>query len=160
FYSDNRERSSDLARRFAEKAMDRDPLDPFGVAAMGRSHWLTGELETGIAWLDRANLLNPNSAQSKYAHGVLAALVGAGEESSCNIDDALALSPPDPLVYAMLATRAFAFSVQGDYTEAAHWGERAARSPGAHAWIEMIAAVMHTLNNDEDRAKAWVASAR
>ena len=40
------------------------------------------------------------------------------------------------------------------------WGERAARSPGAHAWIELIAALCHDFNGDEARARTWGESAR
>jgi hypothetical protein len=60
----------------------------------------------------------------------------------------------------MLGFRAFSHMVLDQSAEAALWAERAARAPGAHALIEMIAAVAHALNGDEARAKAWAASAR
>jgi hypothetical protein len=76
------------------------------------------------------------------------------------VDAALALSPLDPLAYGMLGVRAFSHIVLDQSAPAALWAERAARAPGAHALIEMIAAVAHVLNGDEARARAWTASSR
>jgi glyoxylate carboligase len=70
------------------------------------------------------------------------------------------LSPLDPLYYAMLGTRAFTHIAQGEDAEAAAWAERAARSPGAHVLIAMIAAAAHSLAGDGSRAAAWAANVR
>jgi len=42
---------------------------------------------------------------------------------------------------------------------AALWGERAARSPRAHVFIDLIAAAAHGLNGDIERAQNWAATA-
>jgi glyoxylate carboligase len=60
----------------------------------------------------------------------------------------------------MLATRAFTHIASGEDLEAANWAERAARSPGAHVLIAMIAVVAHALSGNEARAKAWSADVR
>jgi hypothetical protein len=70
------------------------------------------------------------------------------------------LSPLDPLFYAMLGTRAFTHMVQGEDAAAAEWAERAARAPGAHVLIAMIAAAAQTLSGDAARAAAWAANVR
>jgi hypothetical protein len=70
------------------------------------------------------------------------------------------LSPLDPLHYAMLGTRAFTHVAQGEDAEAAAWAERAARSPGAHVLIAMIAAAAQSLAGDQARATAWAANVR
>ena len=70
------------------------------------------------------------------------------------------LSPLDPLYYAMLGTRAFTHMAVGEDAEAAAWAERAARSPGAHVLIAMIAAVAHSLNGDSVLAERWAANVR
>jgi Flp pilus assembly protein TadD len=113
-----------------------------------------------LPWLDRAVGLNPNYAQAKYSRGWAETLLGQGVEGQRNVDAALALSPLDPLAYGMLGVRAFSHMVLGQPADAALWAERAARTPGAHALIEMIAAIAHALNGDESRAQAWAASAR
>lgn len=70
------------------------------------------------------------------------------------------LSPLDPLHYAMLATRSFTHTAVCEDQEAAHWAERAARSPGAHVLIAMIAAVAHAFNGDLVRGAQWAANVR
>ena len=47
-----------------------------------------------------------------------------------------------------------------EFKEAASWAVQAARSPGAHVLIEMIAAATCHLSGDDVRAKAWARSAR
>ena len=48
----------------------------------------------------------------------------------------------------------------GEDSEAAQWLERAARSPGAHALIAMIAAAVQLLAGNEPRARSWAANVR
>jgi TolB-like protein len=156
-YNDSPEVRS-LAQHFASQCLERDPLDPFGHFTMGRAHWLRGELEASIPWLERANALNPSYAQAKYSTGWAEALLGNAEASQTNIEAALSLSPLDPLVYGMLGVKAMSYLVLKDAAKAADWAERAANSPGAHALIEMIAAAAHGLNGDETRARTWAAS--
>ncbi len=147
-----------LAHRFAERGLELDPLDPFVNFAMGRSFWLEGDLETSLAWLERATSISPNYAQGIYALAWTETLAGRGLEGRGHVDLAMRLSPLDPLHYAMLGTRAFTHMVMGEEAEAARWAERAARSPGAHVLIAMIAVVAHAMAGDEVRAAAWAAN--
>jgi glyoxylate carboligase len=48
----------------------------------------------------------------------------------------------------------------GEDAEAAQWAERAARSPGAHVLIAMIATAAHAMAGDDSRAAAWAADVR
>ncbi|MBI1237751.1 MAG: transcriptional regulator [Alphaproteobacteria bacterium] len=152
--------AADLARRNAEICLERDPMDPFGNLTMGRSHWLNGDLEGSLAWLERAGTLNPNYAQARYSRGWTEALIGQSTESLANLDAALALSPLDPLRYGMIGARVFSLIALDDLGEAARAAERAATSPGAHALIAMIAVAAHGLNGNDARAKIWAHSAR
>ncbi|MCF8507257.1 MAG: winged helix-turn-helix domain-containing protein [Hyphomonadaceae bacterium] len=158
-YADNSE-ATKLAQHYASQCLERDSLDPFGHFTMGRAHWLRGHLEASLPWLERANALNPNYAQAKYSRGWAEALLGSADASQANIASALALSPLDPLVYGMLGVRALSHIAREDTAQAADWAERAANSPGAHALIEMIAAVAHGLHGNDARARAWAESAR
>ena len=149
-----------LARSCAARGLDLDPLDPFVNFAMGRSFWLEGDLERGLAWLERATSLSPNYAQGIYARGWTETLAGRGLEGRRNVDLAMRLSPLDPLHYAMLGTRAFTHMAHGEDVEAASWAERAARSPGAHVLIAMIAAAAQALASNHDAAEAWASNVR
>jgi hypothetical protein len=149
-----------LARRCAERGLDLDPLDPFVNFTMGRTFWLEGDLERSLGWLERSTSISPNYAQGVYARAWTETLSGRGLEGRRHVDLAMRLSPLDPLHYAMLGTRAFTHLATGEDGEAADWAERAARSPGAHVLIAMIAAAIHSLAGDGARAAAWAANVR
>ena len=152
-YDGNIEAATVDARRFAELSLEHDPLDPFGNFTMGRSYWLRGDLESSIPWLDRANTLNPNYAQGRYARAFTDPFLGLGASGQDHADAAMALSPLDPLLYAMLAARAFSHLVRGQTAEGAQWADRALRSPGAHVLIPVIASIAHGMNGDDERAR-------
>jgi TolB-like protein len=158
--SDDLPREIRLARSCAQRGLDLDPLDPFVNFTMGRSFWLEGDLERGLAWLERATALSPNYAQGIYARAWTETLAGRGLEGRGHVDLAMRLSPLDPLYYGMLGTRAFSHMAVGEDSEAAQWAERAARSPGAHVLIAMIAAAAGALAGQESLANAWATNAR
>jgi TolB-like protein len=149
-----------LARRFALRGLELDPLDPFVNFTMGRTFWLEGDLDSSLAWLERATSISPNYAQGIYARAWTETLAGRGLNGREHVDLAMRLSPLDPLYYAMLGTRAFTHMVMGEDAEAADWAERAARSPGAHVLIALIAVAAHALAGDEIRAASWAANVR
>lgn len=148
------------ARDAAERAVAIDPLDPFANATMGRAHWLIGDLEGSLGWLDRSTELSPCYAQGTYSRAWAETLLSCGEEGQLHVDRAMALSPLDPLRYGMLATRALSHFVRADYAEAANWSEKAAREPGAHSLIAVIAAACLAAHGEDARARSWVDAAR
>lgn len=147
-------------RRCAERAFELDPLDPFVAFTLGRSYWLEGDLDTSLQWLQRATALSPHYAQGLYAQAWTETLAGRGLEGRAHVDLALRLSPLDPLHYGMLGTRAFTHMMLGEDTEAALWAERAARDPGAHVLIAMLAASAHALAGQMEPAARWAAQVR
>ena len=149
-----------LARRFALRGVELDSIDPFVNFTMGRTFWLEGDLESSLAWLERATSISPSYAQGIYARAWAESLAGRGLDGRRHVDLAMRLSPLDPLYYAMLATRAFTHMMMGEDAEAARWSERAARSPGAHVLIALIAVAAHALGGDEIRAASWAANVR
>ncbi len=159
-YTEEREAEMLAARRFAERSVELDPLDPLGCFNLARAHWLEGDPEAGLGWLDRTVSLSPNFSQGHYARGWTDAIAGRGDNALKHIGTAIDLSPLDPFLYAMQATRALAYLGQGDTERAALWGEHAARAPGAHYLIALIAAASHQLNNDHHRATYWVRHAK
>jgi TolB-like protein len=159
-YVQNISREVRDARRLAERAVELDALDPFANLTLGRSYWLDGNLEASFAWLERAITISPSYAQAIYARAWTHALSGHGADGRADADAAMTLSPLDPLHYAMAATRALSHVVCGEEAQAATWAERAARSPGAHVLIAVIAAAAHSLNGNRQRAAAWAANVR
>ena len=149
-----------LARSYAQRGLDIDPLDPFVNFTMGRSFWLEADLEHARSWLERATALSPNYAQGMYALAWTNTISGAGVDGRGQIDMAMRLSPLDPLYYAMLGARGFTHIAQEEYAEALEWTDRAAQAPGAHVFMAMLAAAAQVLAGDKVRAAAWAAEVR
>lgn len=143
------------ARHHAERGLELDSLDPFANFTMGRSHWLTHDLDAAADWLDRATTLNPNYAQGYYSSALTSMLTGNLTATEVGLDTALQLSPLDPLLYGIHGVRSQMFIQSGDYAAAAHWGDRAAAAPGAHYLIAMIALVANGLAGRHAPAARW-----
>lgn len=143
------------ARRHAERALELDPLDPFANFTMGRSHWLTHDLDTAAEWLERSIMLNPNYAQGFYSSALTSMLTGNAAASETGLDMALQLSPLDPLLYGIHGVRSQLMMQTGDYAAAARCGDRAATTPGAHYLIAMIAMVANGLAGRHEQARRW-----
>ena len=143
------------ARRHAEKGLELDPLDPFANFTMGRAHWLTHDLDAAAGWLDRATQLNPNYAQGFYSSALTSMLTGSIAATEKGLDLALQLSPLDPLLYGIHGVRSQVLMQTGDYAGAAHWGDRAAATSGAHHLIAMIALAANGLAGRHDQAARW-----
>ena len=159
-YAKDADASRKMAREHAERGMELDPLDPFANLTMGRSNLLDGDIDNAVSWFDRSAELNPNFAFALYNRALADALGGRGDESERGAMKAIALSPVDPMHYAMLATRSLSHIVRGDYATAREWGERAVKAPNAHVHIHVIAALAHMLAGDRQAAEARAADIR
>jgi len=130
----------DLAFATAEQSLAADERDPSAHWAMGRALWLRGRHEAGLAELDRAVALSPSFAHGHYTLAFVHAQSGDPRLGIGSADHSRELSPFDPLLCAMLATRAIALVRLGRYDEAADWAVKAASRPNAFAHLRAIAA--------------------
>jgi tetratricopeptide (TPR) repeat protein len=117
-----------------------DALDPSARWALGRAHWLRGRLDESVAELDTCVDLSPNFAHGHYTRAFVHSQSGDPGLAIQATDHARDLSPFDPMLFAMLATRALALMRLGRYDEAADWAMKAAARPNAHVHIMSIAA--------------------
>ncbi|MEX0350786.1 MAG: winged helix-turn-helix domain-containing tetratricopeptide repeat protein [Paracoccaceae bacterium] len=156
-YGSDREVAVNAARNAAERGVELDPMDPFTNFNMGRSLWLIDDLSGAQSWLGRATSLSPSFAQGFYARSFTEAMAGSCTEGQRLSDEARTLSPLDPLLYAMLGTRALSMSQQNRDYEAAKWIERSVNAPGAHYLIQVIAVALNEMAGKPsvaaDRAK-------
>lgn len=159
-YTGDREPEIEEARRSAERALELDPLDPFANLTMGRSLWLMKDLEAALPWMERATSISLSYAQGHYSRAMIDTMSGRSEAGLDSAGRAMALSPLDPLLYAMRAARALAHVTAGDYQQAASWAEAAARTPRAHVIIDLIAAASQSLAGNAELAMRWAATAR
>ncbi|MEZ5958504.1 MAG: winged helix-turn-helix domain-containing protein [Hyphomonadaceae bacterium] len=148
------------ARKHAERSVELDPVDPFANFAMGRVYWVENDILGGTAWLDRSVSLSPNYAQGVYARAWANSIAGGSDDVAEDAMLALSLSPLDPFRYGMIGVRAFAALTKGDTAAAARLGDEAARAPGAHALIAAIAAALHGIDGNEERARFWADNVR
>jgi TolB-like protein/Tfp pilus assembly protein PilF len=113
-----------LARRAAELGKDDAIALSTGGLALA---YVTGDLEGGIALIDRALALNPNLTTAWYASGWVRAFLGDTDLAIDHVARAMRLSPLDPLTFLMQAVTAVAHFIAGHYVEAAEWAAKAHR---------------------------------
>ena len=159
-FGDDRAAPLSEAAEHARIANDIDPHDPFANYNMARVHWLNGDVERYADWLDRALTINPNYAQATYSMAMASNFAGEAEAGRDKAAMAMRLSPLDPLKYAMMSCQALSLVNLGDYDAAADLAEKACHQPGAHFYIDMIAAGAHKIAGNEAQAQMRAARAR
>jgi serine/threonine protein kinase/Tfp pilus assembly protein PilF len=159
-YSENAEDQQQLARGAAEIALQLDPLDPFVNLTMGRTEWISGNIERAGGWLDQSLQLSPSYAFANYNRGLVDVILNDGQRCEQSIQRALSLSPIDPLNYAMHCTLAFSHLVRGQFEDAVQSAERAIRVPTAHIHIYLTAAMANELAGNGDAARQLIAQIR
>ena len=152
-----REAAIDLAYRAAVQGAMADAQDPTARWALGRAHWLRGDMEPALSELGLAVDLSPNFSLGHYTLAFVQAQSGDAEAAIRASDHARALSPFDPLLFAMLASRALALVRLGRHDEAANWALRAIAQPNAHVHIQAIGALCLALAERVDQARRLVA---
>ncbi len=130
----------DRAFDMASRSLMVDDRDPAAHWAMGRALWLKNEQPHAICELERAVELSPNFASAHYTLAFVHGQSGDPKAAITFSDHSRHLSPFDPLLFAMLGTRAMSLARLGQYDEAAEWARKAAARPNAHQHIMAIAA--------------------
>jgi len=117
-----------------------DARDSMGYWCLGRALFLSREHGQALGALERALKATPNYAQGHYARAFVAVHAGQDELAMPALEQAQRLSPFDPLLFAMKASRAVSFANRGYYDDAASWAVQATHEPNAHFHIHAIAA--------------------
>jgi DNA-binding SARP family transcriptional activator/TolB-like protein len=125
----------------ATRGLMVDDRDPAAHWAMGRALWLRGEQDPAVAELERAVDLAPNFATGHYTLAFVHSQSGDPKAAISFADHSRNLSPFDPLLFAMLASRALGLARLGQHEEAAEWAVKAAARPNAHQHVMAIAAL-------------------
>lgn len=134
-WTDTPERSLQMARSAAEKAMALDNEDPMALTAVGFAASFLKEHDRAISVLERAIELNPSSAFAYWALGAALGPAGRPEEAIPMVEKAIRLSPQDPLMHEFLFSIASAHFAAERYPEAIRFARRSldiqAGQPGA-----------------------------
>ncbi|MBF9029015.1 transcriptional regulator [Rhodobacterales bacterium HKCCE3408] len=154
-YGPDRDPEVENARRFAEKCLEIDPVDPFGNFNYGRSFWLQEDHDSGLGYLDRAIGMSPSFAHGLYARSHADMIAGRGASAVASANEAIALSPLDPFLYAMHQAKALALLQMGEHEQACLHTDAGAREPGAHYIVTTIAAAINKVAGRDEQARYW-----
>jgi TolB-like protein len=127
-----------LARRAVE--LGRDDAVALTRGGHALAH-LAGDLDAGIALLDRATFLSPNLASAWFLGGFLRIWHGESESAIKHFEHAMRLNPVDPELYRIQAGNAMAHLFAGRFDAASAWAEEAYTSlPSFVLTVSIIAA--------------------
>ena len=157
---EKREPGVERAYEAAAQGLLADERDPAVHWAMGRALWLRGQPAESKVELERSIDLSPNFALGHYNLSFVHSISGDARAAIEYSDHSRNLSPFDPMLFGMLATRAMALVRLGELEEAANWAIKAAARPNAFPHIYAIAAFTLALIGSLDQARAYAAAAR
>ncbi len=110
-----------MARLAAENGQD-DP-EALWMAGVTMS-FLAGDVESGLALIERSLALNPNSANGLMASGLVRVWTGDTDTAIAHLQRSRHLSPLDPIAYGTYLGFVDAHFVAGRYEEASAWCDR------------------------------------
>lgn len=143
--------------RLARRAVELGKDDAVALTRSGHAlGHLVGDLDGGIALLDRALMLNPNLASAWFLGGFLRAWRGESEGAIEHFTRAMRLSPLDPEMYRMQAGMALAHLFAGRFDAASSWAEKAFRDLPSFLMAVSIIAASHALAGRMEAAQRAV----
>ena len=137
-----------LARRAVELGGDDAVALTRGGHALGH---LAGDVDGGIALIDRALALNPNLASAWFLGGYLRVCNGEPDGATGYFERAMRLSPLDPEMYRMQAGMAMAHLFAGRFDTASSWAEKAFRQ--LPSFLGLVGVMAASLRLQAERTK-------
>ena len=129
------------ARAAAERALTLDGDDALAHFVVGWLHVMLGEHKAAISACTTAVALNPNLATAHYGLGGALAYSGRYEDGIVELDEAIRLSPRDPMLWGFLIIKALACIAMERYEESLELARAAQRQPNATVWAYAAEAV-------------------
>jgi TolB-like protein len=157
---EEREPQIEKAYEASSQGLLADERDPAVHWAMGRTMYLQKRWDDSEASLMRSVDLSPNFALGHYNLSFLRSVVGSPTVAIADSDLSRQLSPYDPMLFGMLATRAMSLVRLGKFDEASTWAVKAAARPNSFPHIHAIAAYTLALAGDLKQAETYAANAR
>jgi tetratricopeptide (TPR) repeat protein len=142
------DRQSEIAEtaRLARRAVELDKDDAIALSCAGFAlAYVVRELEAGVAFIDRALLLNANLAAAWSVSGWLRVWLGQPELAIEHLARATRLSPLDPATNRTRTTTAHAHFFAGRYDEASSWAAMTLREWPDYQTALRIAAASYAL---------------
>ena len=142
------DRAQEIAEgvRLARRAVELGKDDAIALARGGHSlAHLAGDLDAGIAFIDRALALNPNLAAAWHLGGFLKVFHGEPDTAMKYLAQTMRLSPLDVEIHRMQTGMAFAQMFTGRFDEASTWATKALREMPDYLPGLSVAAASHAL---------------
>lgn len=140
--------------RLARRAVVLGRDDPVALTRGGHAlAHLTGDVDSGIALLDRAVFLNPNLAAAWFLGGFLRTWHGECESAIEHFERAMRLSPVDPELYRMQAGIAMAHLFAGRVEQASSWAERSYTNLPSFLMVVALVAATRALGGRKEEAR-------
>ena len=147
----------DEVRRFTQRTVELGTDDAIALANSGWAlAYVVHDLELGAALIDRALVLNSNSAEAWYCGGWVKTWLGEPEEAIERFAHAMRLSPlVDPGMPGARIGIAYAHFLLGRYDEAASWAAMALQdNPEIQPALRIAAASNAMVGRPEQAHKA------
>ena len=152
-WAGDRAREIAEAELLARKAADLGGDDAIALCEAGFAlAFVVGELDHGTALIDRAIALNPNLATAWRFSGYTRVFLGEPETAIKHLEQAIRLSPLDPLGFIVHNGIALAHFFAGRYEQAAAAAEKA--GPNYVTGVLMAAVSLALAGRTEDSNKA------
>jgi TolB-like protein/class 3 adenylate cyclase len=152
----DKDRAIAETERLARTAARLGPDDAVALAQAGFAlAFVVGELDDGMALIDRALALNPNLAAAWRFSGFVKVFLGQPDQAIEPLERALRLSPLDPLIFIVQMGFIFAHFFAGRYDEAlANAKKTVAHNPNYLTAIVMAAVSAALAGREDDMTKA------
>ena len=150
------DRSQTMAEgaRLARRAIELGKDDAVALARGGHALAnFVGDLDSGIALIDKALVLNPNLAAAWFLGGFVRIMQGEPDDAIKRLAHAMRLSPLDSEMYRMQGGAALAHLFAGRFDEAGPWAEKALRELPSFLIVICIIAASHALAGRMDEAR-------
>jgi tetratricopeptide (TPR) repeat protein len=145
------------AGRLARRAVELGKEDAVALSTGGFAlAYVVGDLDDGVAFIDRALVLNPNLAAAWAFSGWVRIYLGEHEVALDHFAHSMRLSPLDPFMYVAQNGIALVHLFAGRYNEASSWAEKAMLEGPRyyHPGLRVFAASRALAGRLEDAQKA------
>jgi TolB-like protein len=140
--------------RLAQAAVERDPLSAHALAQLGHMRsFLFRDYDAALALFERAHNASPSNAWAWGLSAPTHSYIGDGKTAIACAEYALSLSPQDPLAFWYHTSLCIAHYTDGNYEEAAQWGQIAFRENARYtAGLRHTLAALGALDRTEEAA--------
>ncbi len=157
------ERSQEFAEgaRLANRAVELGADDAVALSRGGRAYpHFGGDLDRGVAAVDRALKLNPGLSAAWYLSGFQRISLGEHDDAVERFARAMRLSPLDPEIFQMQTGTAMAHLFARRFDVASAWAEKASRELPNILRVCAFSAASHALAGRMDEARHAVEHVR